>query len=51
MGEYLKREWLSKIGYRFDASDLDVITAEAFVTIGTEFQNLTHKEAKKNNGR
>lgn len=40
VGEYITRQWLSKIGYRFDANTLDVISAEAFVTIGVELQRL-----------
>lgn len=44
VSEYLQKEWLKKIGYVFNPTDLDVITAEAFVTIGTEFQAIASKE-------
>lgn len=47
MGEYLQRQWLKSIGYTFNADDLDVVTAEAFVIIGTELQRL----AGEKNGR
>lgn len=47
MAEYVNRQWLSKLGYAFDPKDLDVLTAEAFVIIGTELQRLAGEE----NGR
>lgn len=48
VSEFLNRKWLKELGHTFDGNELDVLTAEAFVTIGVEFQRLA---GKKNGGQ
>lgn len=43
VSEFLEKKWLKEIGYSFDARELDVISASAFVIIGSEIQELTSK--------
>lgn len=52
VAEYLNRRHLSELGYTFGANELDILTAEAFVIIGTEFQRLREKkDGRQGNNR
>lgn len=44
MSEFLNRKWLSDLGYTFSGDELDILTAEAFVTIGAELQRIGRRK-------
>lgn len=46
VAEFIKRKALAKMGYTLRLEDLDVLTAEAFVIIGTELQRLGSEGGK-----
>jgi hypothetical protein len=51
IGFYFARKSLSELGYRFDANDLDVFEADAYLTISSKLASLENQEAKKNGSR
>lgn len=46
MYEYTSKMSLRKLGYVFDARELDVFTSECFLIIASEISNLEAKEIK-----
>jgi hypothetical protein len=44
--EYTSKMSLRKLGYVFDARELDVFTSECFLIIASEISNLEAKEIK-----
>jgi hypothetical protein len=51
VGEFLRRKWLKELGYVFDPSELDVLTADSFVIIGQEFQRLAGENGRQSSNR
>ena len=47
IGEYFQRQTLSKIGYRFDASELNSFKAECFGIIANQLSVLENQENTK----
>ncbi len=51
MHEYVTREKLAKIGYRFEGENLDCEKAEIFSAIADEIAKLREEDAKRSSKR